>query len=264
MKIVTILSDCRDVLPNLRNVNVIIADPPYFLSQGGGTTCRSGRRASVAKGSWDAASNDPTMRAREIYDWAVEWLDLARKALHDDGTLWCCGTYHNIHTIAYVMQWTGWRILNEIVWEKPNPPPNLGCRHLTQSNETILWAAKSHKSRYHFDYPASREIGNAKQLKTVWRMPTVSTGRIHATQKPVELANRMIRISCPPGGVVVDPMMGSGTTLAAAHANRVPGLVIGIEKGTDEYLHACARLEQEGAEIQPGTKLLETWADPTV
>jgi site-specific DNA-methyltransferase (adenine-specific) len=49
------------------------------------------------------------------------------------------------------MQQLGFKILNDIAWEKPNPPPNLSCRYFTHSTETILWAAKKEKSKHAFN-----------------------------------------------------------------------------------------------------------------
>jgi DNA modification methylase len=66
------------------------------------------------------------------------------------------------------MQQLGYKILNDIAWEKPNPPPNLSCRYFTHSTETVLWAAKSRESRHTFNYDAMRVV-TGKQMKTVWR-----------------------------------------------------------------------------------------------
>jgi site-specific DNA-methyltransferase (adenine-specific) len=67
--------------------------------------------------------------------------------LKPNGTIWVSGTGHVIYSVGYAMQQQGFKPLNEIVWEKPNPPPNLSCRYFTHSTETILWAARNRKSR---------------------------------------------------------------------------------------------------------------------
>ena len=66
------------------------------------------------------------------------------------------------------MQQLGFKILNDIAWEKPNPPPNLSCRYFTHSTETVLWAAKNEKSKHSFNYQEMRKV-TGKQMKTVWR-----------------------------------------------------------------------------------------------
>jgi len=80
------------------------------------------------------------------------------------------------------------KILNDITWEKPNPPPNLSCRYFTHSTETIIWAAKNEMSKHCFNYDAMREMNSGKQMKTVWTMPSPNGNEKdfgkHPTQKP--------------------------------------------------------------------------------
>ncbi len=67
------------------------------------------------------------------------------------------------------MQQLGFKLLNEITWEKPNPPPNLSCRYFTHSTETILWAARSFKTKHKFNYKAMMQEAANRQMKSVWR-----------------------------------------------------------------------------------------------
>jgi site-specific DNA-methyltransferase (adenine-specific) len=117
----------------------------------------------------------------------------------------------------------GYRILNDIIWEKPNPPPNLGCRCFTHATEMILWATKAEKGskhRYTFNYDAMREENGGKQMKNVWRFPPAGRDEKvhgkHPTQKPVALIERCLRASTNPGDLVLDPFAGSGATGVAA------------------------------------------------
>ena len=104
--------------------DMIFADPPYFLSNNG-FSCQNGQMVSVNKGNWDKSKG---MAADlEFYE---EWLRLRYALLKPNGTIWVCGTFHNIYLIGYLMQTIGYHILNNITWEKPNPPPNLSCRFL--------------------------------------------------------------------------------------------------------------------------------------
>lgn len=208
--------DCVSVLDALpaESVDVIFADPPYFLSNGG-TTCRAGKRTSVDKGAWDRSQG-----VEENHAFNHKWLAACNRVLRPNGTIWVSGTGHVIYSVGYAMQQQGFKPLNEIVWEKPNPPPNLSCRYFTHSTESILWAARNRKSRHHFNYDKMRELNGGKQMKSVWRMTAPgksekSHGR-HPTQKPVSLLERLLMASCPEGGVVLDPFNGSGTTGVAA------------------------------------------------
>ena len=75
--------------------------------------------------------------------------------LRPTGTIWVTGTLHVYLSVGMAMLQLGFRILNDITWEKPNPPPNLGCRCFTHSTETVLWATKAvkgSKDRFTFNY----------------------------------------------------------------------------------------------------------------
>ncbi len=128
------------------SVDLIFADPPYFLSDGG-ISCYSGRMVSVDKGNWDAKRG-----VREMHEWNRDWLAACQKCLKKDGTIWVSGTSHIIYSIGFAMQELGFKILNHITWVKPNPPPNLSCRYFTHASEEIIWAAKSTESRHLFNY----------------------------------------------------------------------------------------------------------------
>ncbi len=143
--------------------DMIFADPPYFLSNGG-ITCHAGRMVSVHKGDWDQS------RGWEWnHEFNTEWLRRCQRVLKPNGTLWVTGTHHVIFSVGFALQQLGYKILNDIAWEKPNPPPNLSCRYFTHSTETVLWAAKNDKSKHTFNYQAMRQINGGKQMKTVWR-----------------------------------------------------------------------------------------------
>ncbi len=117
----------------------------------------------VDKGDWDK-SQGPELN----HEFNLEWLRRCQRVLKPNGTIWVSGTHHVIFSIGYAMQQLGYKILNDIAWEKPNPPPNLSCRYFTHSTETVLWAAKNEKSKHVFNYQTMRKV-TGKQMKTVWR-----------------------------------------------------------------------------------------------
>lgn len=221
--------------------DLVFADPPYFLSNGG-TTCKSGRRTKVDKGKWDRS-----LGVEENHAFNTRWLSACRRLLRPNGTIWVSGTSHVIYSVGFAMQQLGYKLLNEIVWEKPNPPPNLSCRYFTHSTETVLWAARDRKSKHHFSYARMREINGGKQMKSVWRMTAPGKSEKahgkHPTQKPLALLERILESACPPGGTVLDPFNGSGTTGVAAARAGLP--YVGIDQQA-EYLELTrARLVDE-------------------
>jgi site-specific DNA-methyltransferase (adenine-specific) len=203
----------------------IFADPPYFLSNGG-ITCHAGKRVKVDKGDWDKSQG-----ADENHTFNLEWLRRCQRVLKPNGTIWVTGTLHVIFSVGYALQQLGFRILNDITWEKPNPPPNLGCRCFTHSTETVLWAAKREKSKHTFNYDLMRRMNGGKQMKTVWTMTAPSGGEKslgkHPTQKPIALVERCLLASTNEADLVLDPFLGSGTTAVACL--RAKRQCVGIE-----------------------------------
>ena len=129
-----------------KSIDVIFADPPYFLSNDG-ITCSNGKMVSVNKGEWDKSKG-----FNEYVKFHKKWLKECDKVLKDDGSIWISGTYHCIHQITYILLSMGYYIINEVTWFKPNAAPNLGCRCLTASHETLIWAKKNKKARHTFNY----------------------------------------------------------------------------------------------------------------
>ncbi|MFB3891078.1 MAG: site-specific DNA-methyltransferase [Phycisphaerae bacterium] len=193
--------------------DMIFADPPYFLSNGG-ITCQAGKMVSVDKGDWDKSRG-----VEKNHEFNTEWLVRSQRVLKRDGTIWVTGTQHVIFSVGFAMQQLGFKILNSISWEKPNPPPNLACRYFTHSTETIIWAAKTNTSRHYFNYQAMRKMAGGKQMKTVWRIYPPQSGEKaygkHPAQKPVELIERCLIAATREGDLVLDPFLGSGTSALA-------------------------------------------------
>jgi len=220
--------------------DMIFADPPYFLSNGG-ITCHAGKMVKVDKGQWDKSSG-PEMN----HEFNLAWLSRCQRILKPNGTIWVSGTHHVIHSVGYAMQQLGMKILNDIAWEKPNPPPNLSCRYFTHSTETIIWAAKSEKSKHCFNYDKMREINKGKQMKTVWSF-TAPNGEEkefgkHPTQKPVALLERSILASTNEGDLIFDPFSGSSTTgVAAINTHRK---FVGTELESEFINLSIARLKR--------------------
>lgn len=194
--------------------DMIFADPPYFLSNGG-VTCSAGKMVKVDKGKWDKSQG-----AEMNHEFNLEWLSRCQALLKPNGTIWISGTMHVIYSIGFALQQLRFKMLNDIIWEKPNPPPNLACRYFTHSTETLLWAAKNEKSKHMFNYQNMKSENAGKQMKSVWRFkaPGINEKLMgkHPTQKPISLVERCILASTETGDFIFDPFCGSGTTGVAA------------------------------------------------
>ncbi len=233
--------NCNEILARYEenSIDMIFADPPYFLSNGG-ITCKSGKIASVNKGLWDCSKG-----IEEDYAFNYEWLNNCDRVLKDNGTIWISGTYHNIHMIGYILNLMGYYIINEISWIKPNAPPNMGCRCFTASHETLLWAKKSKKAKHTFNYQFMKELNDGKQMRSFWHIPSTPKREkvygYHPTQKPKELLYRCIMASTNEGDIVLDPFCGSGTTGLVAVENKRK--FIGIEIEAEYMAIAKSRIE---------------------
>ena len=220
------------------SVDVVMTDPPFFLSNGG-ITCQNGQMVTVDKGDWDKLDS---MTMEEFYTTVLIEL---KRILKPDGTIWLFGTMHNVYTLGYLLNKLEYKIMNNITWQKTNPAPNLGCRMFTHSTETILWAKQNEKSKHFFDYQLMKEMNNNKQMKDVWTTSTTKKSEKklgkHPTQKPLEIMEKMILASTKEDSLILDPFAGSGTTLVAANKLNRQSIGIDLEK---EYIElAIARIE---------------------
>jgi len=241
--IVLFKGDCFDILPRFpeNSIDMIFADPPYFLSNGG-ITCHAGKMVSVNKGKWDISRG-----VEENYIFTQRWLRECQRVLTPNGTIWVSGTSHIIYTVGSAMQSLGYKILNDIAWFKVNPPPNLSCRYFTHSTETIIWAAKNKDSRHHFNYSLMKKMNNDKQMLSLWPIkapgPYEKIYGKHPTQKPLALLERIVLASTRPGDIVLDPFSGSGTTGIAAY--KEGRQFMGIELDENYIKTSMKRLRDE-------------------
>ncbi|KKU82669.1 MAG: methylase N-4/N-6 domain protein [Parcubacteria group bacterium GW2011_GWA2_47_8] len=209
-----------DILAGMpeNSVDMVFADPPYLLSNGG-FTVHAGRRVSVNKGQWDKSNG-----LKKDFQFHLDWIQAVRRALKPEGTLWVSGTYHSIYQCGFALQVSGFHILNDVAWFKPNASPNLSCRYFTASHETLIWARKEKKAKHTFNYKLMKEgkwledfIKKPNtQMRSVWAIGTPKAGEKkfgkHPTQKPEDLLKRIVLASTNKGDLVVDPFAGSSTT----------------------------------------------------
>src|SRR5215204_1672480 len=232
------LADCMDLMKLIPpgSVDVVFADPPYRLSTGG-VTVKSGRLAPVDKGAWDRS-----MGFAEDHRFNVRWLKEACRILKPDGTIWVTGTHHIIFSLGFALQSMNFKLINQITWAKPDPPPNVLHTAFTHAHETLLWASKSKGARHTFNYDLINGPDPASQISSVWHIPAVpgrekSHGR-HPTQKPLRLLRRAVLASTAEGDLVFDPFCGSGTTGVAA--KELERFFVGAET-QEEYAELAGR-----------------------
>jgi len=232
------LGNCLDVLKEIpeNSVDMIFADPPYNLSNGG-FTVHAGKMVSVNKGDWDKSNG-----LKKDWLFHLDWIQACRKVLKPEGSIWISGTYHSIYQCGFALQVSKYHILNDISWFKSNAPPNLSCRYFTASHETLIWARKDKNARHTFNYEAMRKgkweedflKKPDKQMRSVWSIgapkPIEKTFGKHPTQKPIDLLKRIVLASTRENDLILDPFTGSSTTGLAAYLYKRKFIGIDTEK----------------------------------
>jgi site-specific DNA-methyltransferase (adenine-specific) len=214
------------------SIDMIFADPPYLLSNGG-FSVHAGRQVSVNKGEWDVSNG-----LKKDFYFHLDWIKACQRVLKPHGTIWISGTYHSIYQCGFALQVNKFHILNDVAWFKPSASPNLSCRFFTASHETLIWARKDKKAKHIFNYDKMKNGSwpedflkkPNKQMRSVWALHTPKNGEKkygkHPTQKPIDLLKRIVLSSTNKGDIILDPFTGSSTTGLASvvHGRKFIGI----------------------------------------
>lgn len=232
--------DCLETFKKIgtESVDLIFADPPYFLSNGG-KSIRNGKVVSVNKGEWDK---------KNLYEnhlkFTQDWIDESYRILKKTGVIWISGTIHNTFDVKTSLEKAGFKIVNVVIWHKTTPPPLIYKNKFRFSYEFIILAKKLRN--YTFNYSTMYEVENC-EMEDVWNISAVGYSEkrfgYHPTQKPKELIERIILSTSKENDVILDPFMGSGTT--GVVAKKYSRQFIGIEKEKNYFKLAKTRIEQE-------------------
>lgn len=255
-----IIGDALKELPKIpdESIDLVFADPPYNMSKKKGLGWKYSKHITMQE-QWDMFSKD------EFYEFNKKWINEALRVLKTGGSLWICGSFHNIYQIGFILQNTKCvKINNSIVWFKPNAQPNITCRFFTESTEYLIWASKNGKGKkwkfnYEFTKNDIKDMINpkGKQTRNLWAIPLTPKKEKwageHPTQKPIELLRRIILTCTDEGDTVLDPFVGSGTTSVVAKMfNRNS---IGIEKDVKNLLIIRRRMNQKQKRIDEDAKI---------
>ena len=203
-----------------QSIDLIFADPPYFMQTSGILHRPEGPEFQGCNDDWDKFSS-----LTDYADFSRKWLAECRRLLKLSGSIWVIGSMQCIYTLGSIMQELGYWFINDVVWQKSNPVPNFRGSRLNNSHETLIWAVRDKQSRFTFNYKTAKRLNGGKQLGSVWTFPVCSGNerlkgsdgrKLHSTQKPQALLERIIAISSKMGDVVLDPFGGTMTTAAAA------------------------------------------------
>lgn len=247
-----VLGDALKVLKSMPNnsIDLIFADPPYNMSKKNGLGWKYSKHITMQE-SWDMFSKD------DYFKFNLEWLKESERILKHGGSLWVCGSFHNIYQTGFIIQnYTNMKINNSIVWFKPNAQPNITCRMFTESTEHLIWATKNGEGkRWKFNYEDTKRLiedplnPRGKQTRNVWDIPLTPKKEKwageHPTQKPEELLRRIILSCTDKGDIVLDPFVGSGTTSVISESLERNSIGIEVKKDYLNIIKKRLKTEQQ-------------------
>ena len=194
------------------SIDHCITDPPYNMSKKNGLGWAFSSHVTMSE-EWDTYSRE------EYLEFSKAWLAEVSRVVRPNGNIFVFGSFHNIYDLGHIIHELDLKVLNSIVWFKPNAQPNITCRMLTESTEHIIWACNASKkkaTKWVFNYEIAKLLNDGKQMRNMWSIPYPSTkerqyGK-HPSQKPLQLITRIMLIATNPGDLVLDCFGGSGTT----------------------------------------------------
>jgi site-specific DNA-methyltransferase (adenine-specific) len=239
---------CADALNVMKDwpdgcIDSCITDPPYNIAKK-----RRGLRWAFSshvtmESEWDRFLDN------DYADFTIRWLTEVCRVTKKNGNIFIFGSYHNIYLIGAIVQKLNLRIINSIIWAKPNAQPNITCRMFTESTEQIIWLCNNEENKaknWTFNYMITKELNGGRQMRNFWQIPTAPTrekkfGK-HPSQKPLLLMERIVLAATELHDTVLDCFCGSGSTLVAC--KKLGRDFIGIECDKKYYKIAEARLAE--------------------
>lgn len=242
-----IKGNCIEEMKKMPNecVDLIFADPPYFMQTYGILHRTDGTKFNGVEDSWDKFQD-----YAEYDRFTTEWLKECKRVMKKNGAIWVIGSFQNIYRLGYIMQNMGFWILNDVIWSKPNAVPNFSGSRFQNSHETMLWCTKDKNAKYTFNYKTMKHLNADKQEKSVWnigicigneRLKDENGNKVHSTQKPEKLLYNVILSSSKPNDIVMDPFFGTGTT--GAIAKQLGRNFIGFEMEDNYIKYAQKRID---------------------
>jgi site-specific DNA-methyltransferase (adenine-specific)/modification methylase len=231
-------------IPN-KSFDLVFADPPYNLQIGETLRRPDASKVKGVHDKWDQFES-----FRHYDDFCKAWLIECKRILKDNGSIWVIGSYHNIFRLGYHLQNLNYWLLNDVIWRKNNPMPNFRGTRFTNAHETLIWASKSKKSKYTFNYQSLKCLNDDLQMRSDWMLPICSGKerlkkngkKVHSTQKPEALLHRIILATTNKGDAICDPFLGTGTT--AVVAKKLGRKYLGIEKDRKYFEAANDRINK--------------------
>ncbi|ENY54100.1 Type II restriction modification system N4-cytosine or N6-adenine DNA methyltransferase [Metamycoplasma alkalescens 14918] len=216
-----------DCIENLKKIpdetfDFCFADPPYFMQiERGKKLFRvDGTEFNGCDDEWDKFESITAYKK-----WTKQWLTEVHRVLKKDGSICVIAGMQSIFEIGSILREIGYWVINDIIWHKSNPTPNFGGTRLNNSHETLIWATKTKKSKFTFNYKTGKFLNGGKQMGSIWKFSVCSGNerlkdyngkKVHNTQKPEALLYRIITLFTKKDDLILDPFGGTMTTAYVA------------------------------------------------
>lgn len=223
-------TQCQDCIAYLetvpdKSVDIIFIDPPYNTKNSKDKTVKYDRNKDFTNKNWTNFYSDWD-NVDHYYAWTLKYARHCRRVLKPKGSIFICGSFHNIPETALAFQKAGFYTIQWVQWCLPNAFPNLSCTKMTNANQTIIWARPEEKITHYYDKVAAKKYNDGVNLKDYWIIPKESQRKSkekpwldHPSKKPVSLVERAIDIALPKvdNGCILDFFAGSGSTGEAVY-----------------------------------------------
>lgn len=214
--------DCIEIMKQWDDgcIDHCITDPPYNMSKKTGLGWGFSSHITMSE-EWDIFPRASYLEFCRL------WLSEVCRVVRPNGNIIVFGSFHNIYDLGYLLNDLDLKIVNSIVWFKPNAQPNITRRTLTESTEHIIWACNAPKDRakgWVFHYDIAKKLNGGKQMRNLWSIPYPSPGERqygkHPSQKSIEVITRLLLIATNDGDLVLDCFSGTGTLGVVAQSFR--------------------------------------------
>jgi DNA modification methylase len=232
--------DNRKFLPVMpkEKFDLLIADPPYNM--GGNDSIQIPGRSDIKRsfGEWDSFEDDDCF-LQSTYS----WMEQVRPLLSPNASCYVFCTAENSGDIRRINESLGLKHKATITWHKTNPPPHFRKTNFLSSCESLVFSVVDNRD-FAFNWIDQKSMHNFIEGPACMgreRLKSLGGQTLHPTQKPEWVLRHFISISHRRGGWVLDPFMGTGTTLCVAREFGMNG--VGIEMDDTYFSAALERLQ---------------------
>lgn len=214
--------DCLEIMKEMpdKSIDLVLTDPPYFNQPSCPINTRPNKTIlDLRVGEWDIFKSD-----EDFLSWIYKAIDLLIQKMRENSSIYLFSNDRYLSYIRHYLKDKNLQYASTITWHKTNPAPRYVRKAMfISSTEFICFA---YKGKPTFNFQDFREMHNFIETGLVQGIQRTK----HKTQKPLDLIKRYIKVSSNKEDLILDPFLGSGTTLIACKELSRKGIGIEINK----------------------------------